>query len=415
MPRPRKLTPSYMVHASGRGRAVWTDRNGERQYRLLPGPFNSEESLAAFARLKLELPATAGAATIDPTDLTVNELMDRYTVHAEDYYRGPDGKPTSEVRTVKLVAKALRETYGDELAAELTPLKVKAVRQKWIEAGLARSECNRRVNLIRRSTKWAAGEELIPAAVYHGLTVVTGLKRGRTEAHETEPVAPVEEAVVDATLPYLNRHVRAMVEFQRLTGCRPGEVCIIRRRDIDTGGAVWLYRPGLHKNAYRGKPRVVAIGPKAQTALREFFTPDLDSYLFSPRVAAEEHHAERAAKRETPRYPSHVAANARKRVENPKRAPKERYDRASYGRAIARAVDLANKAGARAAKKKRVKWATLPHWRPNQLRHSAATRIRREYGIEAAQVVLGHARADVTQVYAERNDALAVAVAAKIG
>jgi hypothetical protein len=128
MSRPRKLTPSYLAHASGRGRAVWTDRNGERQYRLFPGPRASDESLAAFEKLKLKLTATAGAATIDATDLTLNELLDRYTVHAEDYYRGPDGKPTSEVRTVKHVAKALRETYGDELAAELTPLKVKAVR-----------------------------------------------------------------------------------------------------------------------------------------------------------------------------------------------------------------------------------------------------------------------------------------------
>jgi site-specific recombinase XerC len=42
-------------------------------------------------------------------------------------------------------------------------------------------------------------------------------------------------------------------------------------------------------------------------------------------------------------------------------------------------------------------------WHPNQLRHAAATRVRREAGLEAAQVVLGHARADVTQVYAERD------------
>jgi site-specific recombinase XerC len=52
---------------------------------------------------------------------------------------------------------------------------------------------------------------------------------------------------------------------------------------------------------------------------------------------------------------------------------------------------------------------------PNQLRHSFATRVRKEHGLEAAQVLLGHSRADVTQVYAERNERLASAVAAKIG
>ena len=53
----------------------------------------------------------------------------------------------------------------------------------------------------------------------------------------------------------------------------------------------------------------------------------------------------------------------------------------------------------------------IPHWHPNQLRHSRATELRNKYGLEAAQVVLGHARADVTQIYAEKNLAIAVRIA----
>ena len=60
-------------------------------------------------------------------------------------------------------------------------------------------------------------------------------------------------------------------------------------------------------------------------------------------------------------------------------------------------------------------WRRTHRWHPYQLRHSFATLVRREHGLEAAQVLLGHARADVTQVYAERNEELAAAVAAKIG
>jgi hypothetical protein len=37
------------------------------------------------------------------------------------------------------------------------------------------------------------------------------------------------------------------------------------------------------------------------------------------------------------------------------------------------------------------------------------------FGLEAAQVVLGHAEADVTQIYAERNTELAARVVAAIG
>ena len=42
-------------------------------------------------------------------------------------------------------------------------------------------------------------------------------------------------------------------------------------------------------------------------------------------------------------------------------------------------------------------------WSPNQLRHTAATEIRREFGIEAAQNTLGHSSPAVTLIYAERS------------
>jgi hypothetical protein len=50
-----------------------------------------------------------------------------------------------------------------------------------------------------------------------------------------------------------------------------------------------------------------------------------------------------------------------------------------------------------------------------QLRHTAATAIRARHGLEASQVVLGHAKADVTQLYAERDLSKAHAVMAEIG
>lgn len=51
---------------------------------------------------------------------------------------------------------------------------------------------------------------------------------------------------------------------------------------------------------------------------------------------------------------------------------------------------------------------------PNRLRHATATEIRREFGLEETQVMLGNAKADVTQVYAERDLAKGVEVARKI-
>jgi integrase len=302
-----------------------------------------------------------------------------------------------------------------------------------VNSGLSRSEANRRTNIARRIFKWAVSEELVPPTVYQALTAVAGLQKGRTKARESQPVLPVEDAVVDATLPFLNRFVRGLVEFQRLTGCRPGEACAIRRCDIDMGGPIWLYRPPHHKNAHRGKGRTIAIGPTAQQILREYFTPTIADYLFSPVRAVEELHAERSAMRKTPRYPSHMARNVTKRKKQPKRAPSEQYDRGSYGLAIDWACDRAfpppDKLAQRRDETRSEWWARLTEkekdevkawrkahrWHPNQLRHSFATKVRKQHGLEAAQVLLGHSRADVTQVYAERNEELAVMVAAKIG
>lgn len=68
-----------------------------------------------------------------------------------------------------------------------------------------------------------------------------------------------------------------------------------------------------------------------------------------------------------------------------------------------------------AQRKELASWRKAHRWHPNQLRHSFGTRVRKHHGLEAEQVLLGHERADVTQVYAERNEELAVSVTAKIG
>lgn len=102
---------------------------------------------------------------------------------------------------------------------------------------------------------------------------------------------------------------------------------------------------------------------------------------------------------------------ARKPKKNGRRRPRDHYDSASYRHAITRAVAALN-ADRKASKPEA---AAVEDWSPNQLRHAAATEIRKKFGLEAAQVVLGHTSADITQVYAERNQALASEVIKQIG
>lgn len=204
----------------------------------------------------------------------------------------------------------------------------------------------------------------------------------------------------------------------------------IRRCDIEMTGDVWMYKPAQHKTKHKGKVRVIAIGPKAQELLRGFFTDNPTDYLFSPRRAVEEFRAEGSANRKTKRYPSHMKRNETKRATSRKHPPRERYGRQSYLTAIERAYDRAFPLPAELAgrqkddgrketpkewrkrltdqeREKVREWKRVHQWFPYQLRHTVATEVRKEHGREAAQVVLGHAHAKTSEIYAAKNQALA--------
>jgi len=61
------------------------------------------------------------------------------------------------------------------------------------------------------------------------------------------------------------------------------------------------------------------------------------------------------------------------------------------------------------------KRAKVTHWHPHQLRHTAATSIRREFGLDAARAVLGHKTLAMTDDYAELDQKKAEYVAKNIG
>jgi len=61
-------------------------------------------------------------------------------------------------------------------------------------------------------------------------------------------------------------------------------------------------------------------------------------------------------------------------------------------------------------------WRKAHRWHLHQLRHNAATLLRREFGLEAAQLALGHASVQITDaVYAERDRAKVIEVVLRIG
>jgi integrase len=368
MPWPSHHIPKYRRKPDGRavvtlaGRDVYLGRHG------------SPESKAEYERVIGEWlargkakPRPKGVATADtPSAPVVAEVILAFLKHADRHYRDGDGNSTREAQNFKDALRPVLKLFGGTPAHSFGPLALRATRDAMVKAGIARTTVNARVNRVRRAFKWAASMELIPASTAEALRTVDGLRLGRTAAREAEPVGPVPPEHVEATLPFLPRPVAAMVRLQLLTGMRAGEVQIMRGMDLTTDGEIWEYRPGKHKTKHLGRSRVVRLGPKSQEIVGEFLGPDPAAYLF------------RSVRSEG------TAGD---------------YRRGSYRQAIARGCDRAG----------------VPRWSPLQLRHTAATAIRARFGLEGAQVALGHARADVTQLYAETSSRLAVEIAREVG
>jgi integrase len=52
---------------------------------------------------------------------------------------------------------------------------------------------------------------------------------------------------------------------------------------------------------------------------------------------------------------------------------------------------------------------------PHQLRHNAATFLRKEFGLETARIILGHRSAAITEVYAEMDQQKAMEAITRVG
>jgi integrase len=386
-------TPSYREHKPS-GRAVVT--LGRQDVYL--GKFGTPESRAEYDRVVAEWLAN-GRQVPGTTDITINELVVRYLGHVDARYT------TDEPQKIRLAIRPVRIRYGLLPVREFGPLKLKVIRLEFVGQDLVRTQINKRVRRIVQMFRWAVSEELIPETIYRALKTVEGLRKGRGDVRESRPVKAVPDAWVDAVLPYLSRHVRAMVELQRLTGARPGEVCIMRTVDINMGGRIWEYTPESHKTDHLDKARVIQIGPQAQEVLRPWLRTELEAFLFQPLEAVAERRAAQRQARKSKVQPSQKD----RRKSKPRKRPRERYDTSSYRRAIITALEKANEDRAGRGE------PPIPKWHPHMIRHNTGTRVRREFGLDAARAVLGHSTPVVTEIYAELDQRKAAEVMEKIG
>lgn len=449
----KKTVPSYRLHKQS-GQAVVTlacKISGKRRDIML-GEYESPESRIAYAEAIAQwerdgrvLDNSPKPEPIRHDETTVAEVMldwwegvlKRYAV------ADPEGRLPSHLYSYRVVVRLVRATCGNLPASRFGPKRLQEVRQAMVDEGWKRSHVNSNAAVIVRAFRQAVAAEVIKPEALVALQCVKPLARGEAGTAEGRKVKPVALADVEAVKPHLGRQIRAIIDVMLLTGSRCGEVCTMRPIDLDTSGKVWSYTPDRHKTEHHGRKRIIHVGPKAQRVIEPFLNRSTHAPLFSPAEAETERREQQHANRVTPMSCGNNPGS--NRCAEPARKADDAYTTDVVRRAITRACDEAfpppgdlarqrvpgngrkrnstrwetdkeynQRLGARWAELKA--WRRSHRWTPHQLRHTAGTMIRKEAGIEAAALVLGHSSATLTDaVYAERDTAKAVEVIARVG
>ena len=367
--------------------SAYVEMDGRRI--TLPGRHGSPESKDAYRRLLnqyLQAHATAAKPRrIRPAwEVTVADVAADWLDHCKGYYTGSATR-SNEYDNCRYAVRPLVAVCGDWAVVDFDPQALKTVREAMITGAWKcenakkpivawpRAHANAQVNRIKRMFRWGVEAGLVPPEVAAVVAAVAPLPKGRSTATETDPVQPVPAKSIDKTLPHLSPIVRAMVEIQRATGMRSDNLCAMRPMDIDRTGKVWIYRPPDHKGSSREKPLAVPLGPRCQKILRPYLDRPADAFCFSPREAVG-----RAIGR---------------------RAPGTRYTTGTYRNAVHKASVAAG----------------VDSWHPHQLRHNAANAAKRAHGLDGARAYLGHSIIKTTEIYEERDLALACRIAREIG
>ena len=422
------VTPRVVKHHGRLEYASWWfDDRKVRRWKFFGAGLTPRQALSKYRDWMLEWTKSSRLQNPAATaaTYTCRELAVDYLIYAKSRFV-KNGRPTSHVDDILCAMRAINDTFGTRPASSISAPELAKLRDAMItgsrqdaadntiEYSRAIRTVNGRLSSIKAAYRWAREQGNVTAEVVLDLLSVRGLTRRDVDAKNakaSEPIRPVDEHFVCLTKDQLPQVVRDMIDLQWFAGMRPGEVCVMRPMDIERGGEIWLYRPVGHKTVHLERDRIVALGKRCQRIIDPYLTRSPAAFCFSPREAMAERLAAKRAARRTPLYPSHMDRGQG----DPLAGIGEYYTTETYRRAIHRAIEKADKLAHKNQPEIAADVALVPVWSPNQLRHSWATRIRQEFGIEATAAGLGHAEVSVTELYAERDLKLAMRVARRVG
>ena len=150
MPRLKTAVPKLCRHSDGKNAIVRLD--GQVIYL---GHYGSDSARERYDRLIAQWLAGGRRIPESQPALSLNQLILKYVVHAENYYR-KNGEVTRECGLISDSLACLARLYGDTAVADFGPLRLKTVREKMIGLGWSRKYINKQVSRITGAV--SAGE-----------------------------------------------------------------------------------------------------------------------------------------------------------------------------------------------------------------------------------------------------------------
>ena len=360
--------------------------NGKFRYFGPPGPEATQKYRAFCAAL-----LTGSAAVIQKGKgpVTVAEMVDAF-----NQYTARRGTNNAYVGRA---GKELTTLYGNQPVGELGPLKIKALLASMAHRtkgtpprpAYCRGTVNETLSAVKLIMRWAVSEELCAPATAAAIDAVSGLRAGEAPVRESMVRTPVSDKVLNATIKKMIPMYGDVCRLLRWTGARPAELLGLTPGMVNRSGKVWTAQITHHKTEGKGKLRFLCFGPKAQKVLARYMLRDGEALCFNVKEGMRQRFAGCVGRRDDQKP-------------NPTRTPR-RMGEAVTPQALQREVARACEA------------AKVTKWTPYQLRHAAATEARAVGGLDAAQVLLGHAQASTTEIYAQIDLGKAQQIAAQIG
>jgi hypothetical protein len=214
MPRkPQGRTPKY-CHHKGRDLAYVTIDGRE----IYLGKYGSPESRDRFDAEINKWRRRHDQAALRST--TVGQLCLAFIKHAETFYRDKEGQPTGEADNFRQSLRQLLKSFRNVACTEFGPRRLQELQEQLAQTHV-RTQVNKHVSRIKSVFRWGVAQEMVPVEAVTALECVRGLQAGRSSTREPEPVLPVPDADLAATLDEVTPNLAAMTQNMSWTNLYP--------------------------------------------------------------------------------------------------------------------------------------------------------------------------------------------------